>query len=71
MFTVSCLCTLIFQCVPPEVTFMLPRPAAARCFDNSTFTKIGTFNGCECAPLGRLTGARETPLLTIPSSPSH
>lgn len=48
LFTVSCLCTLIFQCVPPEVAFMLPRPADAKCFDNSTFTKIGTFNGCEC-----------------------
>ncbi|KAK8074120.1 hypothetical protein PG994_005019 [Apiospora phragmitis] len=45
LFTISCVCTLIFQCVPPDATFALVRPPTAKCFDQTTFTNIGVFNG--------------------------
>ncbi|KAK7973869.1 hypothetical protein PG989_015717 [Apiospora arundinis] len=45
MFTISCVCTLIFQCVPPDATFAMIRPPTAKCFDQATFTNIGIFNG--------------------------
>ncbi|KAK8109515.1 hypothetical protein PG999_007652 [Apiospora kogelbergensis] len=45
MFTISCVCTLVFQCVPPDATFELIRPPTAKCFDLVTFTNIGIFNG--------------------------
>ncbi|KAK7917472.1 hypothetical protein PG985_011080 [Apiospora marii] len=45
LFTISCVCTLVFQCVPPEATFALVPPPGAKCFDRATFTNIGIFNG--------------------------
>ncbi|KAK7946262.1 uncharacterized protein PG986_010583 [Apiospora aurea] len=45
LFTISCVCTLILQCVPPDATFALVRPPTAKCFDQATFTNIGIFNG--------------------------
>ncbi|KAK8023755.1 hypothetical protein PG993_011821 [Apiospora rasikravindrae] len=45
LFTISCVCTLVLQCVPPEATFALVRPPTAKCFDQATFTNIGIFNG--------------------------
>ncbi|KAK8068338.1 hypothetical protein PG996_007450 [Apiospora saccharicola] len=45
LFTISCVCTLVFQCVPPDAAFALVRPPTAKCFDQATFTNIGIFNG--------------------------
>ena len=71
LFTISCLCTLIFQCVPPQAAFLLPRPADAQCFDNATFAKIGSFNGCEFGPRWPtsqgLTSFANDALLTTPA----
>jgi hypothetical protein len=44
MFTVACLGTLVFSCVPPSASWRPELKATAKCFTIGEFTAVGLFN---------------------------
>ncbi|KAH8808753.1 phosphatidylserine decarboxylase [Xylogone sp. PMI_703] len=45
-FTLACVGTLIFSCVPVDANWDSTKKPTAKCFSNNTYTAIGLFNSC-------------------------
>ncbi|RFU26851.1 hypothetical protein B7463_g9484, partial [Scytalidium lignicola] len=45
-FTLACVGTLIFSCVPVDANWDSTKKPTAKCFSNGTYTAIGLFNSC-------------------------
>jgi hypothetical protein len=55
IFTLACLGTIIFQCLPVRAIWEMelqPPFRNARCYSNSVYRSIGLFNGCTFSNIG-------------------
>jgi hypothetical protein len=55
IFTLACLGTIIFQCLPVRAIWEMdlqPPFGNARCYSNSVYRSIGLFNGCTFSNIG-------------------